>query len=179
MREELDDSEPDVFLESFVDVLSCGLGAALLLFLVFATLPRGGGQAEGAEGSPVAVEEPVGHNPNQASQLVVVASGAVPSGTRLVFSAAGQRCRETEHPGPGPARRWQFDCFQSAGPLPACVQLRVEPASRPAELTIAAARLVNGVVSSADVTGRAGPGGVVVAVRTDRPTEWLQRGGHC
>lgn len=36
------DGDEDVFLESFVDVLSCGLGAALVLFLVFAVMPQSG-----------------------------------------------------------------------------------------------------------------------------------------
>lgn len=49
--------DPMNFMESFVDLLSCGLGAALLLFLIFATMPRSGADRVGRAQSALVADD--------------------------------------------------------------------------------------------------------------------------
>jgi hypothetical protein len=155
----LDQDEPDVFLESFVDVLSCGLGAALLLFLIFSTLPRDGDGAQGGDGLPantVVVPDAAGQNAGRAAQVIVVVSGDAPARARIVF------------------------CFRGDGQLPRCVEVRAEaPPTVASELSVSVGRLANGDVTSSSFKLRVQGDGGVAAVRTDRAQAWVNAGGRC
>lgn len=166
MRRRASIDDPTNFMESFVDLLSCGLGAALLLFLIFATMPRSGSDRIGrAVPSRLIAERPSTTAPSPFGvQQLVLEIDAPLEFTRKDVAPDGvtrldDRCDISQDERVG-RRVLQFDCIATDGPLAdRCVEVRM---GRPGRVRVTVSKLTGAGRSTAGIeTGVDGRNGLV------------------